>query len=310
MLMNVATAALADRHGAAGPRAITEANAVAAWVGLTAPLLIGGAIAAGLGWRVASLAVVVVALALAVGLTRVHLTEPAPADERVVGLADTAVAAPRQVVPNAPLPRAFFVSLLAIVAAVGTEVSLNFWGAVLIAQNTGADAAVTTAAISVMIAGIAVGRTLGSPLTRRFRIAHLIYASLVIALAGFLVIWLAPVLPLAIAGLFLTGCGFALLFPLTSSLAIGHAAGQSDRAIALIAVVVGVTLGVAPFALGALSGMVGVWWGFAIVPLLIVVGLLATKGASVAPASGHEGTAAMTAPDHDATTTAVLPPGR
>ena len=294
MLMNVATAALADRHGSAGPRAITEANAVAAWVGLTAPLLIGGAIAVGLGWRVAALAVVVVSLALAAGLTRVHLTERPSAGELVVGVADTAVAAPRQVVPRAPLPRAFFVSLLAIVAAVGTEISLNFWGAVLIAQNTGADAAVTTAAISVMIGGIAVGRTLGSPLTRRFPVAHLIYASLLIALAGFLVVWLAPVLPLAIAGLFLTGCGFALLFPLTSSLAIGHAAGQSDRAIAMIAVVVGVTLGVAPFVLGALSAVVGVMWGFAVVPLLIVVGLLATKGASVAPVDIPEAVPATT----------------
>ncbi len=36
LLMNVATAALADRHGSAGPRALTEANAAAAWIGRAA----------------------------------------------------------------------------------------------------------------------------------------------------------------------------------------------------------------------------------------------------------------------------------
>ena len=234
MLLNVATAALADRHGAAGPRAITEANAVAAWVGLTSPLVVGAVVAVGLGWQAAALVIAVVALALAAGLTRIHLTEHPPAT-RVFGLADTSVEVPvaDPGPARAPLPRAFFVALVAVVAAVGTEISLNFWGAVLISQNTGAELAVTTASLSVLILGIAVGRTLGSALTRRFSVPQLIYSSLGLATAGFLVVWTAPLLPLAVAGLFLTGLGFALLFPLTSSVAIAHAAGQSDRAIAL-----------------------------------------------------------------------------
>ena len=280
MLMNVASAALSDRHGPSGPRALTEANAVAAWVGLTAPLLIGAAVATGLGWRVAALGITVVALALAVGLTRVRLPQAADPDERVVGVADTSVAAPVQTRPRGPLPAAFFVSLVAVVAAVGAEIALNFWGAVLIAQNTGVELAVTTATISAMIAGIAVGRTVGSTLTRQLSVAQLIYSSLGVALVGFFVVWLAGTLPLAIAGLFVAGLGLALLFPLTSSLAIRHAAGQTDRAIAFIAVTTGVTLGAAPFILGALAGQIGVSAGFLIVPALIGVGVLAVRGAT------------------------------
>ncbi len=318
MLMNVATAALADRHGPAGPRAITEANAVAAWVGLTAPLIIGATVALGLGWRAAAVVIAAVALMLAAGLSRVHLTErpgvgahprsqgpdnadPGPLTVEGVAVADTVVAAPVQAQPRAPLPRRFYISLIAVVAAVGTEISLNFWGAVLITQNTGADLAVTTASVSVLIAGIALGRTLGSSLTRRFTVPHLIYASLGLAGAGFMVVWFAPLLSLAITGLLLTGLGFALLFPLTSSLAIGHARGQADRAIALIAVTIGVTMGVAPFLLGALAGVVGVTAGFAIVPVLLVVGVFAIRGATP-PAKPPAGPLFEAPAPHTATT--------
>ena len=41
MLMNVASAALSDRHGPSGPRALTEANALASLAGLLGPLAIG-----------------------------------------------------------------------------------------------------------------------------------------------------------------------------------------------------------------------------------------------------------------------------
>ena len=51
-------AALSRAHGPeTGPAAITEANAVAAFVGVAAPLAVGGADAAGLGWRTALLSV-------------------------------------------------------------------------------------------------------------------------------------------------------------------------------------------------------------------------------------------------------------
>lgn len=52
-------AALSNSHGAeTGPAAITEANGVAAVVGLAAPLAVGGAAALGIGWRTALLALV------------------------------------------------------------------------------------------------------------------------------------------------------------------------------------------------------------------------------------------------------------
>ncbi len=274
LLMNVAMAALADRHGPAGPRAITEANALAAWVGLTSPLLIGLVVGLGWGWRPASVVIAVVALAVAGILTRVPVPEGPPPDH-ALSAADTIVAAPQDDTTDAAFPVRFYVSLVAVIAAAGAEISLSFWGGVLIAEHTGTDLAAATAMLSVMIGGIAVGRTAGSGLARRFPVTTLVYASLVVALAGFLVVWITPDVVVAAGGLFLTGLGLALLFPLTSSIALGHGAGRSDRAIAIISVVIGITMGAAPFALGAVAAAVGVTTGFLIVPALLLAGAAA-----------------------------------
>ncbi len=107
--------------------------------------------------------------------------------------------------------------------------------------------------------------------------APLIYVSLALAGAGFLIVWVSPWLAAGIGGLFVTGLGFALLFPLTSSLALSHAGGQTDRAMAIIAVVIGATMGAAPFLLGAVAGTVGVTAGFVIVPVLLLVGAAAVR---------------------------------
>ncbi|WP_194893786.1 MFS transporter [Catenulispora pinisilvae] len=65
--------ALSRAHGPEfGPAAITEANAVAAIVGVAAPLAVGGAAAAGLGWRTALLLVAPLSGVLYVVLGRVR----------------------------------------------------------------------------------------------------------------------------------------------------------------------------------------------------------------------------------------------
>ncbi len=286
VLMTVATAALADRHGPAGPRAITEANAAAAWVGVLSPLLIGAVVGLGWGWRPAAVAVALLGLVLAAVLARHPVAEGPPAQHGLAG-ADSVLAAADDPAPTegggdaAPPPGRLsgrcYVSVVAVVAAVGAEISLNFWGGVLIAENTGVDLAAATALLAVLIGGIAVGRTLGSGLARRFPVGRLVHASLALSLIGFLVVWSAPTVLLAVTGLFLTGVGYALLFPLTSSLALQHAAGQADRAMSLVAVVIGVTMGAAPFLLGALAGSLGVRAGFLIVPVLLVAGGVAIR---------------------------------
>src|SRR6185312_16854063 len=75
-LCRAVPAALSRAHGPeTGPAAITEANAVAAFVGIAAPLAVGGADAAGLGWRTALLSVAPLSALLYVVLGRVREPE-------------------------------------------------------------------------------------------------------------------------------------------------------------------------------------------------------------------------------------------
>ncbi|MYW02163.1 MFS transporter, partial [Streptomyces sp. SID3343] len=79
LVVNVAGTALADHHGsAAGPSALSEANGLAAGVGMVAPLLIG-VLDSGPGWRWAMAVVPVLfgTLALTLGRTKVPDTAPA-----------------------------------------------------------------------------------------------------------------------------------------------------------------------------------------------------------------------------------------
>jgi predicted MFS family arabinose efflux permease len=74
-------AALSRAHGPeTGPAAITEANAVAAFVGIAAPLAVGGAAAAGLGWRTALLSVAPLSALLYVAMGRVREPERSAAE--------------------------------------------------------------------------------------------------------------------------------------------------------------------------------------------------------------------------------------
>ncbi|ACU76909.1 major facilitator superfamily MFS_1 [Catenulispora acidiphila DSM 44928] len=95
-------AALSRAHGPeTGPAAITEANAVAAFVGIAAPLAVGGADALGIGWRAALLSVAPLSALLYVVLGRVREpewiaaeAEPVTVGEAVeaygLGMVDTA----------------------------------------------------------------------------------------------------------------------------------------------------------------------------------------------------------------------------
>lgn len=276
LLMNTATASISARQGPATPTALTEANAIASWIGLLSPLLIGAVVAAGWGWRYAAGAVGISALVL-VGV--IWRTWRASADRvaPVAAASDAGASRAGRLLPG------FGWSLGAIVAAVGAEISLNFWGGVLLHAHTGVELATTTASMSALLAGMAVCRTAGARLTHRLPVRPLVLGSIAVAGLGFAVVWLAAALWLGIIGLFVTGLGLALLYPLTVSLALDHAIGDEDRAAAIIAIVMGGTMGVAPFALGALSGVAGVAWAFLLVPALLALGALSVTRAAASP---------------------------
>lgn len=290
--LNASMARLADAHPEHSATVITESNAVAAWVGLFSPLLLGTALGAGLGWWIGiafCLAAVVVALAAILVADRLEpASRHAPADTEADLVDDVATASaaglPEPLVehpahpPRPPqrhrMPPAFRIALVALFAAVASEFSINYWGSTLIREQTGAATSTATSAMTAAVLGVAVGRTVGPRITARLGRHRTLLAGFTLALVGFFLLWSAQTLPLSVAGLFVLGLGLSSLFPLLLDRGILLSDGQPDLAMGRASLVLGVAVGAAPFALGALGSVVDVRTALLLVPLVILVGLV------------------------------------
>jgi fucose permease len=109
-------------------------------------------------------------------------------------------------------------------------------------------------------------------------------AALCIALVGFPLLWLAPILAVRIGGLFVVGLGLANVYPLGVALALGAVPEQVDRASARLALAAGASALVAPFTLGALADRLGIGQAFGIVLAVLLAALVAALAASRVPA--------------------------
>lgn len=285
-VLNVATARLAAAHPHHSAFAITEANAAAAWVGLFSPLLLGVALGAGFGWWVGFVICLVAVLAALAGLAAVgrlgHATR-SPSERRstpTLAAADELYEPPDgtadRTTPAPPdrLPRRFWVAMIALFAAAGSEFAINFWGSPLIQLQTGAATSAATAAMSASVAGIAVGRSVGSRVTHRFGPHRTLLGGFALTLVGFAVLWLAATLPVAIVGLFVAGLGLATLFPLVLDRGLLLSEGKPDLAMARASLVIGLAIGGAPFLLGALGSVVSVSSAMLLVPLIAGIGVV------------------------------------
>jgi len=272
--LNATSPALAQHHGPAGAAALSEGNAVAALVGVLAPLALGLSVAAGLGWRPALAVGGVLALGAALSLRRV-------AD--VPALGPAARPAPRG--SRAPLGRRFWMLLGVLSIGVGVEFSTTFWAGDLLQARLGASPGVAAGAVTGFVAGMAAGRFAAGRLALRHSPVRLLMVALLTAGAGWLVLWTAPGVPAGVAGLVLSGLGVALLFPLAVSLLMAASGGRPDVASAAGSAGAGVAIGSAPFALGALADAVGPHLGFLLVPaLLLVAGVLLIAAVRPRPA--------------------------
>jgi len=264
LAVNGIVAALTDHHGTAAPAAISEANAAAAGVGLIAPLIVGAAFSAGLGWRAGLVLVVVPVLVLA-GYTRFRGVR---APEPMSGPAQDG----RR---TRPLPPTYWLAFTSLFATGSVEICLTLWGSEVLRGHAHVAAGAATAAVSTLIAGMVAGRLAGGRLLLVFRPTRMLLAALVVCLAGFGVFWSATVPWLAMGGLLLCGLGVGLHYPLGIGLALAHSDGQPDLAAARASFAVGISFAVAPFALGALADRAGPHPAFLLVPVFLALSALA-----------------------------------
>lgn len=249
-------AILSDRHGPAGPAAITEANAVAAGAGVVGPALVGAAVVGGIGWRPVLALIVVPAVLLAVRLGRVRVPD------------SSAAAGPA---PGGRLPARYWVAWLVIVAIVGIEFCMTLWSSDVLRVRAGMSPGPAAAGVTAVVAGMFAGRAAGGRLAQRYGPGPLLLAALALAGAGFALFWVSTAPAPAVAGLAVAGVGMSLHYPLAVARAIEAARGRSNLAASRISIGAGTAGGTAPVSLGALADAVGPHRAFLVVPVLIAV---------------------------------------
>jgi fucose permease len=100
---------------------------------------------------------------------------------------------------------------------------------------------------------------------------RLLIGTLAIGLAGFLVYWSFSQPVVAVVGVFIIGLGVAPLYPLSVHFAVGAAAHSRELASVRLSIAFGVSMLLAPIALGALADEVGLGLAHLALPALIVI---------------------------------------
>ncbi|MDO8106672.1 MFS transporter [Isoptericola sp. b441] len=249
--------ALLGHHGPAGPAAVTEGNAYATTVGLLAPVVLGLTVGAGYGWRPAVAVTVVAAAVATVLLAGIPAAGPLGHPTHVED-GGTRV----------PLGRAFRLLWVATVAGIAIEFATTFWASDLVRVSTGAPESVATGAVAALLAGMTATRFATGTLVRHVQASTVLLAGYAVAVAGWLVLWLATVPWLAVAGLALAGLGYGVHYPLALSLLLQAAGSRPDLGQARALLGAGVAIGLSPFILGSAADVVGPHTAFLLVPAL------------------------------------------
>jgi MFS family permease len=256
MLIQLIPALLMALHSHAPAAAVGEANGLASGASVLAPLAVAGALAVGLGWRAGYLAAPLLILALVLLPTwRI----PLPVAE----------ARPHDAPPVKE--EGLLGPWIEVVFSVSVEFCMVFWAASAVTEWHHASDGLAPAVAALFLVGMAVGRSLAVPITRRMPDAKiLMLVCIVVAATGFMIFWSAPVLPLAAVGLTIAGLGVALLYPTTVSRTIAAWPHAPDRAAARAALASGVAIGGAPFVLARLADLTGLRAAYLVVPVLLI----------------------------------------
>lgn len=266
--VNVSTTVLQEHNGAFGPAMLSTGNAAAAGVGLLTPLAIGAATAVGWTWRAAMVLVVPFAVAAVILITRQRAV---PAYAAVpIGIARFSFRG---------LPQAYWLAAVAVVCAVAIEFCMITWTPDLLTLRTGMDPATASGSVSAVVGGMAAGRLLVGALARHRPPLALFLIGVAVTAAGWALTWMSTSPVAAVAALLVVGLGVAGQYPLGAAMVITLSGGQPDRAIAVMAIGVGLASGLGPFVLGALADQVGVRAAFLVVPAFCLAAAAAITAA-------------------------------
>ena len=249
------SATLSALHGPNRARAIGEANVLASFCTVLAPLCVGGAVATGLGWRVGVGLVPAALLVIGAVFWRTPVPQTAPPGRTVAGR----------------LPGRFWRFWTLLILCVAVEFGVLFWAAEYLQDVGFVTPATAPLGLSAFFLAMLLGRAAGTRLAGRVGDKPLLLVSLGLALAGFLAYWLGGAAWAQFAGLFVCGLGVANLYPFTISLALGSVSGPSGRASARASFGSGLAILLAPFALGALADLSSLRAAQTVLPVCLIL---------------------------------------
>lgn len=237
IMVQAITSVVADRFGAQRTTAIFEGNIIASVSASIAPLVVGFAVRAGSGWRVALCLPVVLFAVLLFSNRRTPIPPLRSGGSRHCG----------------SLPLVYWGYWLVVLLSVAAEWSIIFWSAEFLEHADQLSKADASQVVTAFLAAMFIGRMVGCRLSRSYALEQILPISSIIALAGFLLCWLSHSLFLSIPGLFLAGLGISNFYPLTLSAAIGSAADNSATATARMSISTGLAVLCAPLLLGFIA---------------------------------------------------------
>jgi fucose permease len=251
----VVPALLADIHGERRAEAYAGQSIIAYVFGLAAPLVTGLSIWLGFGWRPALIFGALSALAIGFGFRRTAIEEPATQARH----------------ETAGLPPAFWAFWALLVASCALEYCILLWAPAFLEQVVGFAPASAAMAAAGFPLGVLLGRIALSALVQRVAQRRLLLGALAIGFLGFLVYWSFGQPAIAVTGVFIIGLGVAPLYPLSVHFAVGAAPQSRELASVRLTIAFGLSMLLAPIALGALADEVGLGLAHLALPALIAV---------------------------------------
>jgi MFS family permease len=212
---------------------------------------------------------------------------PAPAGAAVPSPSEAGTPAPAEAAASAPAPlvrapqSAKLFGLFATVTSLGcmAEMGIVFWAAQVLVDQTGASLAAAGGALTVYVAGLALGRWAAAPISMRYSPLALLMLAFAVLIGGWAALWTASSLAVAMLGLFVMGFGAAPQYPFGLTLSLLHSPLGLERSQAVLMVATSVAGAAAPFALGWLGDRVGIHAAYAAVPIAVAVeGMVAVCG--------------------------------
>lgn len=242
---------------------LTRVNAISSLVGISAPLLVGGAVQLGLPGRYAQLILIPMLVWLLVLVAR-HLTASGPVITTQPQASGTGAKPARLAVVR---------RLFAITMSVSVEFCYIVWGVSRLVA-TGIDTGLAATLGIAFPVGMTFGRIIGPALIRRL---PAITFGVTIAITGTLLVVFTTSWPGVAAGLVLAGLGVATMYPVTLARLMSTEHLDPAHGASVGAMASGIAIIVAPVALAALATVMEIRWAF-LAPLPLLLLLLVLHG--------------------------------